>query len=109
MDALLQQHLQALVTLLALVNPLMCGALFARSDDRQDRKVQLADATKATAAVLVILLLAALFGVRVLHILGSVRLICDRFAGYCTTRHMKSVHVINQPLQPQAGTASSNP
>ncbi len=44
-----------------------------------------------------------------LFILGSVRLICDRFAGYCTTRHMKSVHVINQPLQPQAGTASSNP
>jgi hypothetical protein len=68
MDALLQQHLQALVTLLALVNPLMCGALFARIDDRQDRKVQLADATKAAAAVLVILLLAALFGVRVLHL-----------------------------------------
>lgn len=109
MDALLQQHLQALVTLLALVNPLMCGALFARIDDRQDRKIQLADAAKAAAAVLVILLLAALFGVRVRHILGSVRLICDRFAGYCTTRHMKSVHVINQPLQPQAGTASSNP
>jgi len=83
--------------------------LFARIDDRRDRKVQLADATKAAVAVLVILLLAALFGVRVLHILGSVRLICDRFAGYCTTRHMKSVHVINQPLQPQAGTASSNP
>jgi hypothetical protein len=27
MDALLQQHLQALVTLLALENPLMCGGV----------------------------------------------------------------------------------
>ncbi len=70
MTLLIQQHLQAIVTVLALVNPLMCGALFARIEDQQARKTQVADAAKAAFAVLVILVLAALFGVRILHLFG---------------------------------------
>lgn len=67
---LLQQHLQAIVTVLALVNPLMCGALFARIEDQPPRQVQIADAAKAALAVLVILVLAALVGVRILQVFG---------------------------------------
>lgn len=67
---LIQQHLQAMVTVLALVNPLMCGALFARIEDQQTRQTQLADATRAALAVLVILVLAAFFGIRILHLFG---------------------------------------
>ncbi len=70
LTSLMQQHLQAIVTVLSLVNPLMCGALFARIEGEQSRNTQLADAAKAVLAVLVILVLAALFGTKVLHLFG---------------------------------------
>ena len=70
LTSLVQQHLQAVVTVLSLVNPLMCGALFAQIEGGQSRNTQLADAAKAVLAVLVILVLAALFGTRVLHLFG---------------------------------------
>jgi multiple antibiotic resistance protein len=66
----MQQHLQAIVTVLSLVNPLICGAMFAQIEATRDRATRLADATKAALAVLVILLIAALVGARVLHIFG---------------------------------------
>ena len=70
LTSLVQQHLQAIVTVLSLVNPLMCGALFVRIEGEQSRNTQLADAAKAVLAVLVILVLAALFGTKVLHLFG---------------------------------------
>jgi multiple antibiotic resistance protein len=66
----MQQHLQAIVTVLSLVNPLICGAMFAQIEAGQDRATRLADATKAALAVLVILVIAALVGARVLKIFG---------------------------------------
>ena len=66
----MEQHLQAIVTVLSLVNPLICGAMFAQIEAGQTRAKQLADATKAALAVLVILIVAALAGARVLQIFG---------------------------------------
>jgi multiple antibiotic resistance protein len=66
----MQEHLQAIVTVLALVNPLMCGAIFERIEGKRLRSAQLPDAAKATAAVLVILLLAALVGTKILDLFG---------------------------------------
>jgi len=66
----MQQHLQAIVTVLSLVNPLICGVMFAQIEADQSRAVRIADATKASLAVLVILLVAALAGARVLQIFG---------------------------------------
>ena len=66
----MQQHLQAIVTVLSLVNPLICGAMFAQIEAGQTSATRLADATKAALAVLVILVLAALVGARVLQIFG---------------------------------------
>jgi multiple antibiotic resistance protein len=66
----MERHLQAIVTVLSLVNPLMCGAIFVRIEGTRSRSAQLADATKAALAVLVILVLAALFGAPILHIFG---------------------------------------
>jgi multiple antibiotic resistance protein len=63
----MQQHLQAIVTVLSLVNPLICGAMFAQIEAGQTNANRLADATKAALAVLVILVMAALVGARVLH------------------------------------------
>ena len=66
----LEQHLQAIVTVLSLVNPLICGAMFAQIEAGQTRATRLGDATKAALAVLVILVVAALAGARVLQIFG---------------------------------------
>src|SRR6188474_1508656 len=51
----MQQHFQAIVTVLSLVNPLICGAMFAQIEAGQTRAPRLLDATKAALVVLVIL------------------------------------------------------
>jgi hypothetical protein len=66
----MQQHLQAIVTVLSLVNPLICGAMFAQIETGATSAPRLADATKAAGAVLVILVVAALVGARVLQVFG---------------------------------------
>jgi multiple antibiotic resistance protein len=66
----MQQQLQAIATVLSLVNPVICGAMFARIEAGRARAARLADATKAALAVLVILVVAALVGARVLQIFG---------------------------------------
>jgi multiple antibiotic resistance protein len=66
----MEKQLQAIVTILSLVNPLICGAMFAQIDSGQPRATQLADATKVMLAVLVILVIAALVGARVLQVFG---------------------------------------
>jgi multiple antibiotic resistance protein len=66
----MEQHLQAIATVLSLVNPVICGAMFARIEAGQPRAARLADATKASLAVFVILVVAALVGAKVLQIFG---------------------------------------
>src|SRR4029434_4933499 len=66
----MEQHLQAIVTVLSLVNPLICGVMFAQIEAGQTRAIRITDATRAALAVLVILLVAALAGARVLQIFG---------------------------------------
>jgi MarC family membrane protein len=66
----LEHQLQAIVTLLALINPVMCATIFLRIVGTQPRQAQVACATRAALTVLVILTLAALFGARILHVFG---------------------------------------
>ncbi len=66
----MQETLQAIVTMLALINPVMCGAIFGQVEGARPLKALLADATKAAVAVLVILVLAALVGVKILDLFG---------------------------------------
>jgi multiple antibiotic resistance protein len=58
------------VTVLSLVNPAECGAIFSHLEAGQPRREQIVDATRAAFAILVILVLAALFGVKLLHAFG---------------------------------------
>jgi len=58
------------VAALSLVNPLICGAMFAQIEAGETSATRLADATKAAVAVLVILVVAALVGARVLQVFG---------------------------------------
>jgi multiple antibiotic resistance protein len=66
----MEQQLQAIATVLSLVNPVICGAMFARIEAGQPRAALLADATKAALAVLVILVVSALVRARVLQVFG---------------------------------------
>jgi multiple antibiotic resistance protein len=66
----MEQQLQAIATVLSLVNPMICGAMFARIEAGQPRTARLTDASKAALAVLVILFVAALVGARVLQVFG---------------------------------------
>jgi multiple antibiotic resistance protein len=66
----MNDHLQAIVTVLTLINPAMCVTIFSRIEAGRPRGAQLTDAGKAALAVLVILVLAALFGERLLELFG---------------------------------------
>jgi multiple antibiotic resistance protein len=66
----MQDHLQAIITVLSLVNPAICAALFVQIETGRSHTAQLADATKAGLAILVILALAALLGSQLLHVFG---------------------------------------
>src|SRR5262249_9111127 len=59
-----------IVTVLSLVNPLICGAMFAQIEAGKDRVTRVADATRAALSVLIILMVAALAGAQVLQVFG---------------------------------------
>jgi multiple antibiotic resistance protein len=65
-----KEQLQAIVTVLSLVNPAICGAMFARIEGKRSRREQLVDATKAALATAVILIFSALIGTQLLHLFG---------------------------------------
>jgi len=66
----MQQQLQAIVTVLSLVNPLVCGAMFARIEAERSTHERRTDAMKVALAVVIILSGAALIGTQLLHLFG---------------------------------------
>jgi multiple antibiotic resistance protein len=66
----MKEQLQAIVTVLSLVNPAICGAMFAQLEENRSRGQQVADATKAMLATTVILTVSALIGTQLLHLFG---------------------------------------
>ena len=67
---MLKEHLQAIVTVLSLVNPTICGMMFVQAEARRSRGERLIDAAKASLAILVILTASALAGTKLLHLFG---------------------------------------
>ncbi len=63
-------HLQALVTVLSLMNPVMCAVIFSGIESGRSPAQRLLDGSKAVLAILVILELSALFGASVLNLFG---------------------------------------
>ena len=66
----MKEQIQAIVTVLSLVNPAICGAMFAQIEANRSRGQQVADATKAVLATMVILAISALIGTQLLHLFG---------------------------------------
>ena len=66
----MKEQIQAIVTVLSLVNPAICGMMFAQAVVGRSRAERLIDATKAILAVFVLLAVAALVGTRLLDLFG---------------------------------------
>jgi multiple antibiotic resistance protein len=66
----MKEHLQAIVTILALVNPVMCMALFSNCVAHVPKKEKAKSALKALAAIGIVLLVAAVGGTPILGVFG---------------------------------------
>ena len=66
----MSKDLQAIATILSLVNPGVCAAMFIHAEQSRAPRAQIVDATKAVLTILVVLLLAAFFGSKILNVFG---------------------------------------
>ena len=66
----MHQYLQAIITVLALVNPVMCVSIFSKIEADRSRAARYTDASKVALAVVVILILSAIFGIKALSLFG---------------------------------------
>ena len=66
----MEAHLQAIVTVLSLINPAVCAGIFAQAERGRSDTQRKGDATRAAFSVFVILVTAALVGTRVLEVFG---------------------------------------
>jgi multiple antibiotic resistance protein len=66
----MSDYVQAAVTILALINPAICAVIFSSTEHGRDSRNQVGDATKAAAAILIILAVAAVAGASVLSAFG---------------------------------------
>jgi len=58
----MHEQLQAIITVLSLINPAICAAMFARAVAGQSLREKITDSARAAVAVLIILTVAALLG-----------------------------------------------
>ena len=63
-------YVQAIITILSLINPFVSGAIFMQLTENESKGARVGDATKAAGAILAILIMAALFGAKVLGAFG---------------------------------------
>jgi multiple antibiotic resistance protein len=66
----MKEHIQAVVTILALVNPLMCAEFFANSVGSLPKREKQKTAIKAVTTIGIILLIAAIAGISILKMFG---------------------------------------
>ena len=66
----MKEQLQAIVTVLSLVNPVICAMMFTQAEVGRSSGEKLKDSTRAGLAILVILTIAALIGTQLLHLFG---------------------------------------
>jgi multiple antibiotic resistance protein len=103
----MKEQLQAIVTVLSLVNPAICGAMFAQIEENRSRGQQVADATKAVLATTVILTVSALIGTQLLHLFG-VSLDAFMVAGGGVLAWMGFSMLSGQVTSPMSASAPSN-
>ena len=103
----MKEHIQAIVTVLSLVNPAICGAMFAQIEANRSHGQQVVDATKAVLATMVILAISALVGTQLLHLFG-VSLDAFMVAGGGVLAWMGFAMLSGQATSSTSGKASPN-
>lgn len=66
----MQEYIRTAITLLAVINPVICGVILLQIDSGSSLKDRLYDATKSALAVLIFLVLSALIGKYILQVFG---------------------------------------
>jgi len=99
----MKEQLQAIVTVLSLVNPVVCGVMFARIEAHRSAIERQGDAMKVALAVAVILAFAALIGTRLLQLFG-VSLDAFMVAGGAVLAWMGFSMLSGQASSPQASS-----
>jgi multiple antibiotic resistance protein len=66
----MHEYIQAGITLMAVINPVICGVMLLQIDGKASFKYRLHDATRAAVAIFLILMLSALLGKYILQIFG---------------------------------------
>jgi len=66
----MHKYIQTAITLLAVINPVICGVMLLQIDGGSSLKHRLFNATKAALSVLIVLVLAALLGKYILQVFG---------------------------------------
>lgn len=72
----IQQYMRVLVTLLAVINPMICGVMLLQIDRARSIRRRVSDATKAALSIFAILIITSLLG---RHILGLFAISIDTF------------------------------
>jgi len=66
----MQEYIRAAITLLAVINPAICGVMLVEIEGEASLKHRFNDAMKSALTVLIILILTALLGKYILQIFG---------------------------------------
>jgi multiple antibiotic resistance protein len=66
----MKDYLQAIVTVLSLINPAVCALMFSQIEAGRPRRSKLRDSLTSSVVIFAILSLAAIFGVQVLQLFG---------------------------------------
>ena len=106
----MNQYIQAIFTVLSLVNPVICATIFTKITQGKPKSARVADATKAILAILVILCLAALGGSQVLKAFG-ISLPAFQVAGGLVLVWMGFIMLRgnSSPTSPSASEPDDNP
>jgi len=66
----MEHYIQAFITIVSLMNPVMCGMMFQTAERDRPHDARMGDASKAAFSVFLVLVLSALLGVHVLNAFG---------------------------------------
>ena len=66
----MEKQIQAIVTIVALVNPAMCMAIFSNCVGNIPKKDKVKEALKAITAIGIVLLISSIAGIKILNIFG---------------------------------------
>jgi multiple antibiotic resistance protein len=66
----MDRYFQGIFTILSLVNPVICGAMFSQAVAGKPARAKIADATRAAVSIMAILSVAAVGGAQLLKVFG---------------------------------------